>query len=32
MFNRVVVEKMQRKNLDLHHQRLERIKVIALQV
>lgn len=28
MFNRVVIEKMQKKNLDLHHKRLDQIKVL----
>jgi hypothetical protein len=32
MFNRVIIEKMQRKQLDMHHQRIERIKVIIIQV
>lgn len=32
IFNRVVVEKMQRKHLDLHHKRLEKIKVRKVQM
>jgi hypothetical protein len=32
MFNRVIIEKMQRQQLDMHHQRIERIKVIIIQV
>jgi hypothetical protein len=32
MFNRVVAENMQRKHIDLHQQRIYRIKVIAVQV